>query len=198
MSGSNCCFLTCIQVSQEAFKVVWYSCLLKNFPWFFMMHSQRLIIVNEAEVDFLEFPCFFYDPTDVSNLIPGSSPFSKSSLYIWKFSFRVWLKPSLKDFEHYLASMCNESDWTVVWTFFGIALLLGWNENWPFPVRGPLLDFQICWYIECSTLIAPSFRILNSSAGIPSPHLALFIVFLPKAHLTSYSKMSSSRWVLTP
>ena len=61
-------------------------------------------IINEAEVDaFLEFPCFLYDPTDVSNLISGSTAFSKSSLYIWKFPFHVLLKPSLKDFEHTLA-----------------------------------------------------------------------------------------------
>ena len=62
--------------------------------------------VNEAEVDvFLEFSCFFYDPTDVSNLIPGSSAFSKSSLNIWKFSFHILLKPSLENLEHYFASM---------------------------------------------------------------------------------------------
>ena len=58
--------------------------------------------------------------------------------------------------------------------------------------------FQICWHIECSTFTASSFRIWNSSAGIPSPPLALFIVMLPKAHLTSHSKMSGSRWVITP
>ena len=66
-------------------------------------------IVNEEVVDiFLEFPCFFYDPTDAGNLISGSSAFSKSSLHIWKFSVHVLLKPSLKDFEYYLASMLNE------------------------------------------------------------------------------------------
>ena len=57
--------------------------------------------------------------------------------------------------------------------------------------------FQICWHIECSTFTASSFRIWNSSTGIPSPPLALFIVMLPKAHLTSHSKMSGSRWVIT-
>ena len=66
-------------------------------------------IVSEAEVDvFLEFSCFFYDPVDVGNLISGSSVFSKSILYIWKFSVHVLLKPSLKDFEHYLAIKWNE------------------------------------------------------------------------------------------
>ena len=58
--------------------------------------------------------------------------------------------------------------------------------------------FQICWHIECITFTASSFRIWNSSAGIPSPPLALFVVMLPKAHLTSHSRMSGSRWVITP
>ena len=72
---------------------------------------------------FLEFSCFFYDPVDVSNLFSGSSAFSKSSLSIWKFSIHVLLKPSLKDFEHYLVSMWNACSYVVVWTFFSIALL---------------------------------------------------------------------------
>ena len=58
--------------------------------------------------------------------------------------------------------------------------------------------FQICWHIECSTFTASSFRIWNSSTGIPSPPLAWFVVMLPKAHLTSHSRMSGSRWVITP
>ena len=87
--------------------MVWYSHLLKNFPQFVVIHTVKgFSIVNETEVDvFLEFSCFFYDPMDVSNLISGSSAFSKSSLYIWNFLVLVLLKPSLKDFEHYLASM---------------------------------------------------------------------------------------------
>ena len=80
-------------------------------------------------------------PTDVGNLIPASSAFSKSSLYIWKFSVHVLLKPSLKNFEHNLTSMWNEHSRTVVWTFFGIGLLWDWNENWPFLVLWPLLSF---------------------------------------------------------
>ena len=80
---------------------------LKNFPQFVMIHIVKgFSIVNEAEVDvFLEFSCFFYDPTDVGYLISGSCAFSKSSLNIWNFSVRILLKPSLEDFEHYLASM---------------------------------------------------------------------------------------------
>ena len=87
-------------------------------------------VVNEREVDvFLESPSFFYDPADVGNLISGSSAFSKSSLNIWKFSVHILLKPSLKDFEHYSASMWNDFNFAVVWTFSGIAFLWDWNEN---------------------------------------------------------------------
>ena len=78
MSGSNCCFLICIQISQEAGKVVWYSYLLKNFPQFVVIHTVKGFgVINKAEVDvFLEFFCFFYDPMDVGNLI--SKPEIKS------------------------------------------------------------------------------------------------------------------------
>ena len=78
MSGSNCCFLTHIQISQEADQVVWSSHLLKNFPQYFVIHTVKGI-VNKADV-FLELSCFFYDPMDVGNLISGSSAFSKPSL----------------------------------------------------------------------------------------------------------------------
>ena len=140
----------------------------------------------------------FYDPTNVDNLISGSSAFFKSSLYIWKFSVHILLKPSWKDFEHYLAKLWNTCSCAVVWTCLGIAFFGDWNENWPFPVLWPLLSFPNCWHIECSTFTASSLRTWNSSAGIPSPPLALFIVMLPKAHLTSHSRMSGSRGVITP
>ena len=87
-------------------------------------------VVNEAEVDvFIEIPCFLHDPTNVGNLIFGSSAFSKLSLYIWKFSIHLLLKRNLKDFEYNLANMWNVWNCTVVWTFFGIALHWDWNEN---------------------------------------------------------------------
>ena len=87
--------------------MVWYSNLFRNSPQFLVIHRVKgFSIVNKAEVDsFLESPRFFYDPVEVDNLISGSSAFSKSSLYIWKLSVHVLLKPSLKDFEYYLASM---------------------------------------------------------------------------------------------
>ena len=212
MSGSNCCFLTCIQISQEADQVVWYSHLFQNFPQFIVIHTVKgfrivnkaeidvflelswffydpvdfgnLIsgssafsksklniwrfsvhvllkpdlknfpqfivihtvkgfgIVNKAEIDvFLELSWFFYDPADVGNLISGSSAFSKSSLNIWKFSVHVLLKSPLVNFGHYFAIVWNECNCAVVWTFFGIACLCNWSENWSFPVLCPLLSF---------------------------------------------------------
>ena len=97
-------------------------------------------VVNEADV-FLEFSCFSYDPTDVGNLISGSSPFSKSSLNIWKFSIHILLKPGLENFEHYFTSVWDECNCAIVWTFFGTALLWDWKENRPFPFLWPLLSF---------------------------------------------------------
>ena len=85
--------------------MIWYSHLFNNFPQLVVIHTVKgFSVVNEAGI-FLEFSCFFYDPTDLGNLISGSFAFSKSSLYIWKSSVQGLLKPSLKDFEHYLASM---------------------------------------------------------------------------------------------
>ena len=91
MSSANCCFLTCIQTSQEAGKVVWYSHFFKNFPQFVVTHTIKGFgIVNKAEIEvFLELSCFFDDPADVGNLISGSSAFSKSSLNIWKLMVHV-------------------------------------------------------------------------------------------------------------
>src|SRR5574337_985406 len=104
MSSYNCCFLTCIQVSQEAGQVVWYSHLLKNFPQFIVIHTVKGFgIVNKAEINvFLELSCFFHVPADVGNLISCSSAFSNTSLNIWKFTVHILLKPGLENFEHYL------------------------------------------------------------------------------------------------
>ena len=133
MSNSNCCFLTCIQISQEAGQVVWYSYLLKNFPQCIMIHTVKGFgIVNKAEIDvFLELSCFSYDPADVGNLISGSSAFSKSSLNIWKFTVHVLLKPCLENFERCFASVWDECNCAVVWIFGGITFLWYWNEKWP-------------------------------------------------------------------
>ena len=107
MSSSNCCFLTCIRISQEAGQVVWYSHLFQNFPQFIVIHTVKGFgLVNKAEIDvFLELSCFFHDPADVGNLVSGSSAFSKTSLNIWKFTVHVLLKPGLENFEHYFTSV---------------------------------------------------------------------------------------------
>ena len=100
-------FLSCIQVSQEAGIVIWYSHLFKNSPQFVVIHTVKgFSLVTEAKVDvFLEPSCIFDDPADVGNLISGSSAFSRFSLYVWKFFVHVLLKPSLKNFELYLVSI---------------------------------------------------------------------------------------------
>ena len=143
MSCSNCCFLTCKQVSQEAGQVVCYSHLFQNFPQFIVIHTVKGFgIVNKAEIDiFLELFCFFHDPVDVGNLVSGSFAFSKTSLNIWKFSVHVLLKPGLENFQHYFTSVWDECNCAVAWAFFGIAFLCDWNENWPFPVQWALLSF---------------------------------------------------------
>ena len=205
MFSSNYCFLTCIHISREAGQVVWY-CLFQNFSEFIVIHTVKGFgIVNRTEIDvFLELSCFFDDPSDVGSLISGSFAFSKSSLNIWKFMVHILLKPGLENFEHYLKItwtllVCEMS--AIVWQFehslalpflgIGMKTDLFWS-------CGLCWGFQIRWHIECSTFTAWSFRIWNSSTGIPSPPLALFVVMLAKAHLTSHSRMSGSRWVITP
>ena len=102
-----CCFLTCIEISQEVDQVVWYSHIVKNFPQFVVIHTVKGFgIVNKREIDvFLELSWFFDDPMDVGNLISGSSAFSKPSLNIWKFTVHILLKPHLENFEHSFASV---------------------------------------------------------------------------------------------
>ena len=114
----------------------------------------------------------------------GSSQFT----YWWSLAWRILN----------ITSVWDECNCVVVEAFFGIAFLWDWNENWPFPVLWPLLNFPdlLTYWVQHFTV--SSFRIWNSSAGIPSAPLALFVMMLPKAHLTSHSRMSGSRWVITP
>ena len=119
MSSFNRCFLTCIQVSQEAGQVLSYAHLFQNFPQFIVIHTVKgFDIVNKAEIDvYVKLSCFFNDQADVGSLISGSSAFSKSSLYIWKFTIH-WtslLKPGLENFEHYFTCMWDECNHAVVW-----------------------------------------------------------------------------------
>ena len=106
MYSSNCCFLTCIQVSQEAGQggLVY---LFQNFPQFIVIHTVKgFDTVNKSEIDvFLELSCFSDDPTDAGDLISGSSAFSKTSLNIWKFMVYILFKPGLENFEHYFTSV---------------------------------------------------------------------------------------------
>ena len=101
MSSSNCCFLTCIQISQEADQVVWYSHLFQNFPQFIVIYTVKGFgIVNKAEIDaFLELSCFFHDPADVGNLISGSSAFCCITVYKYHFVYITWYLSSYTDNE---------------------------------------------------------------------------------------------------
>ena len=125
MTSSNCCFLTCIQVSQESGQVLWYSHPFQNFSQFIVIHTVKGFgIVNEAEIDvFSGTSCIFDDPVDVGNSISGSSAFSKTSLNFWKFTVHLLLEPGLENFEYYFTSVWDVCNCAVVWTFFGITFL---------------------------------------------------------------------------
>jgi len=179
MSSSNCCFSTCIQISQEASKVVWYYYLFKNFPHFAVIHTVKDFgIVNKSEVDvFSATLAFFYDLIVVSNLISGSSAFSKSSLNIWKFMVHIVLKPVLKDFEHYFARVWVECNSVVDWTFFGIAFIWGWNKNWCFPVLWLLVHWHTAEiYYSILQFCNTSFAI-SSFSGKTYSNLCFYLFF---------------------
>src|SRR5574340_298347 len=131
MSSSNCCFLTCIQVSQEAGQVVWYSHLFQNFPQFIVIHTVKGFgIVNKAEIDvFLELSCFFDDPADVGNLISGSSAFSKTSLNIRKFMVHILLKPGLENFRAVVHVVAGEDRELHAGTDAGWVHTMGCSED---------------------------------------------------------------------
>ena len=141
-------YLPCLVLTVASWPT--YRCLKRQVRWSVTPISLRIFqsvvirtvkgfrVVSETEVDiFLKFTCFLCDPVNVSSLIFSSSASSKLSLYIWKFLVHILLK----DFENYLASIGNECHCMVVWTFFGIAFLGDWYENWPFPILWPLLSF---------------------------------------------------------
>ena len=121
MSSSNCCILTCIQVSQEASQVVWYPSFFRIFHSLLLIHTIKgFDVVNKAEIDAsLELFCFFDAPADVGNLISGSSAFSKTSLNICKFMVHILLRAGLENFEHYFTSMWDECNCAVVYLNVG-------------------------------------------------------------------------------
>ena len=144
MSGSNVASWPAYRFLKR--QVRWCGILisLRAFQFFVIHTVKGFNIVSEAEVDvFLKFSCFFYLHWMLAiwSSIRDQSAFSKSSFYIWKSLVHILLKPSLKDFEHYLASIWDECNCMVVLTFFAIALLWDWNENWRFPGLWPLLSF---------------------------------------------------------
>ena len=200
MFSSNWCFLTCIQISQEAGKVVWTSHLLKNFPQCVVIHTVKGFgIVNKAEGDvFLELSCFSMIQwmLEIRSLVPlpflnpactsGSSWFT----YCWSLAWRI-LSITLLVCE--MSAIVHSFEHSLALSFFGIGM-----KTDLFQSCGHCWVFQICWHIECNALTTSSFRIWNSSTGIPSPPLALFVLMLPKAPLTSDSRMSGSRWVIPP
>ena len=180
-----------------------YSCLenpIDRGAWQSTVHGVARVgydlMTKPPQMFFWNSLVFFGNPVKVGN--SGSSAFSKTGVNIWEFMVHVLLKPGLENFERYFTSVWDECNCTVVWAFFGIAFLWDWNENWPFPVLWPLLSFPnllAYWVHHFHSII---YRIWNSSTGIPSPPLALFVVMLSKAHLTSHSRMSGFRWVITP
>ena len=141
---------------------------------------------------------FFYDPMDAGNLTSGSSAFSNPAYtsgspwftYCWSLASRILS----------ITWLACETNAVVQWLEHSLALPVFGVEMKTdlFLSCGHCQVFPSCWHIECSTLTAPSVRIWNSSAGIPSPPLALFVLLLPKVHLTLHSRMSGSRWVIIP
>ena len=153
MSSSNCCFLTCIRVSQEAGQVVWSSISFRIFHSLLWSTVKGFGIVNKAEIDvFLELSHFFDDPVDAGYLISGSSAFSKTSLNIWKFSVHVLLKPGLENFEHHLGKCKSKPRNTTL--HLSIWLLPKKLENnecwWGYEETSTLVQCQWGWWWWCS------------------------------------------------
>ena len=167
MSSSNCCFLTCIWVSQEAGFSRWSGIPISwRIFQFLVIHTVKGFgLVKEAEIDvFLELSYFFHDPADVGNLISASSAFSKTSLNICKFMVHVLLKSGLENFKHYFTNMWDECNCEVVWTFFDIVFFWEWDENSPFPVLWPLPSFPnllAYWVQHFHSIIFQDLKWLN-------------------------------------
>ena len=165
MSSSNCCFLTCTHIYQEADQVVWYSHFLKNFPQFVVIHTVKGFgVVIKAEVDvFLELSCFFSDPTDVGNLISSSSAFwnpawtsgSWQFMYCWSLAWRILSITLLACETSAIVRYLEHS--------LAITFLWDWNENWPFLVLWPLLSFP--------NLLAYYHLLGLETAQLEFPHL---------------------------
>ena len=179
--------------------MVWYFSLFNKFSTVCYDPHKGFRVLNETEVDvFLEFPCFLYDPVNAINLISVPLPFlnpactSGSSWFTYCWSL-AWTSLSITLLAWEMSATVWQFEHSSVLPFLGTEM-----KNDLFQSCGHCWIFQICWHMDCSTLIASSFRILNSSVGIPSSPLALLAVVLPAVHLTSHSRMLGSRWVTTP
>ena len=155
MSSSNCCFLTCTHISQEAGQAFWYSHLLKNFPQFVVIHTVKGFgVVNKAEVDvFLEL--LLFQRSNIGNLISDSSAFSKSSLNIWNFSVHVLLKPGLKNFEHYFASVWVKCNCAIVWTCHSLGL------EWKLTFSSPVATAEFSKFAGILNAALSQYRLLG-------------------------------------
>ena len=170
MSSSNCCFLTCIQVSQEVGQVVWYV-HLRIFQFIVIHTIKGFGTVNKAEIDiFMEFSCLFDDPADAGNLSSGSSAFLKPAwpsessrfTYFWSLACRIL---SITLLACVMSAIVWQFEHSLALPFFGIGM-----KTDLFQSCGHCWVFQICWHIECSTFTASSSRIWNSSTGICHLH----------------------------
>ena len=174
MSSSNCCFLTCIQLFQEAGQVVWYSHLFQNFPHFIVIHTVKIFsVVNKAEVDvFLKLSCFFNDPSNVGNLISGSSAFlnpawlfgSSQFTHCWRLTWRI-LRITLLAYEANTVVQKLEHSLPLPSPFSGTGMKID-----VFQSCGHCWVFHICWHIECSTFMTASFRIEMAQLEVPHLH----------------------------
>ena len=144
MSSSNSCFLTCIQIFQDAHQVVWYSHLLKNVPQFIVIHTVKGFgIVNKAEIVvffwnslaflMIQLMLAIWSLVPLPFLSPAWTSGSSQFMYCWSLAWRI--------LSITLLALWDECNCAVVWAFFGIAFLWDWHENWPFPVLWPLLSF---------------------------------------------------------
>ena len=168
MSSSNCCFLTCIQVSQEAGQVVWYSHLFQNFPQFIVIHIVKGFgVVNKAEIYvFLELSCFLDDPEDIGNLISGSSALSKTSLNIWTFTVHVLLKPGLENFEDYFTRVWEE------FLFMSCVLKRRWDKRF-FNLNFKNTEHLLSALKQCRNI---------DKTKVPYPAAAFLCSHLPPLH----------------
>ena len=180
--------------------MVCYSHLLKNCPQFVVIHTIKSFgIVNKAKVDFflnslafsmIQCMLAIWSLVPLPFLNPSWTSGSSQCMHCWSLALRI-LRITLLVCE--MSAIVQLFEHCLVLPFFGIGMKTDLVES-----CGHCWVFQICWHSECSTFTASCFRIWNSSTGIPSPPLALFVVTLSKVHLTSHSRMSGSRWVITP